>query len=377
MARLYCLQLLREGSEESYQRFIAPQIKDKSQPILSRDSFITLSALIRQFNSAAYETLKATSIISAVTLSPAAKQRAETILKTKPPSDSVQFLVKTAPYADTIYPLAKAVIKKYPDTRQLFKTAFMPDSHLRHMMYNEGSLSMYSHILEGIANQTINRNKLDFWYAHWLVNIAGFHGHIDPKGSLYLNQNTFRAMNELKGIFARVLQGESLNPMVTYLKKRADWLGLPELTPNPQMQIALGGLGASLHLFTHEEGRALFTGVRQLKIDVRQQWLAYAEGQLTAQPYPAETFAPAVFANTKEKVGLTESLAIVTPLYISVLNAENKMRTSQPPQLNNTTPVSFWKLARPETIEMLIQSRRNSYPISINTADGVADVITR
>ncbi|MDD7804656.1 MAG: hypothetical protein PUP46_03625 [Endozoicomonas sp. (ex Botrylloides leachii)] len=375
LTRLYCLQLLKEGSETSYQYFIAPQIGKKNVPLLNKKSFNSLSSLIQALNPTAFETLKTAAIISAVTLSPLAKKRAQEVLKIKLPSDSMQFLATTAPVADKIYPLAQQLIKRYPAAEKDLETVFMPNSHFRHMMYNEGSFSMYSTMLAGIANRHIDKNTLNLWYAHWVINIAGFSGQVDPTGSLYLDQNTYNAMSTLKSIFDSLVQGASLNPMNAYLKKRAEWLGLSNLTQDENLQIALAGLGASLRLFTPAEGKALFEGVNALDNTVRKQWLVFAQAQLAVQSYPAETYLPAVFANTKKKVGLTESISIILPLYVSVLIAEKEMRAEKPVRLQPNTPVSFRQLAENKSIDMLIAAKRNTYSIKINPTDGIAVII--
>ena len=371
LARVYCLQLLRSGSERDYQRFISPQI-NADVNALEQDSFNTLSTFIRQFDNTAYEVLEAAAIISAVTLSPEAINRSQKVLKEPIPTDSVQFLAVTAPYAGDIYPLAGELISRNPDAKKLFEAAFMPDSHLRHMMYNEGSLSMYRHIKKGIANGSINQGILDLWYAHWLANIAGFRGHIAPKGSLYLDQNTYRAVIQFRDIFKKMLAGESINPMLAYLKSRARWLGLDKLTKDRTDLTALGSLGASLRLFTPKQGQALFNGFQHLTTSVRQRWRIHTEEQLKELPYPSETYGPALFANTREIVGLEESIKIVIPVYISVLEAEKHMRRSG--MLTDNIPVSFRELARKDSIDKILQSRLVSYPVVINPVTGIANI---
>ncbi len=365
LARLYSLQLLRRGSAEDYQTFIAPQ----SSNILSNTSFAILSDMVQKLDKESYEILEAAAIISAVTLSPKAIEKAASIIKEPLSTDSVQFLSQTAPYADKIYPLAKEVIEKYRSSTAKFETVFMPNSHLRHMMYNEGSLSMYSHISNGIAHAQIDREKLNLWYCHWTANIAGFRGHLAPEGSLYLDQNTFMAMNRLKAILDDMLQGVSVNPMQAYLKSRAEWLGLNTLTNNPKELIALGSLGASLRLFTTEQGSALYKGFSNLNNENQQRWHSHTEQQLKVQAYPAETYGPAVFANAIETAGLAESIRKVLPVYMDVLDEEMRMRKNN--EIRPTVPVSFRELARQENVNLILKPQQ-PITISINPTTGLA-----
>ena len=150
LSRLYTLQLLRSGSKADYQQFIAPQ-KDRDRPRLKYDSFSQMAKLIASIDTASYEVLQAAAIISAVTLSPMARKRATQVIAKKLPEDSTRFLSVTAPYASQVYPLAYHVARKYPGTSHKFEIIFLPDSHLRHMIYNEGSQAMYSTMKKGMA----------------------------------------------------------------------------------------------------------------------------------------------------------------------------------------------------------------------------------
>ena len=166
LSRLYNLQRLRSGTKEDFEKFIAPQKdikalkeeKAEKTEALSFESFRQLSAAIHSMDDYHYEGLAAAAIISAVTLSPEAIQKARLIPDLKIPTDSVKFLAATAPEAGKIYPLAQAFNKRFNTGNHLFEVAFMPDSHLRHMMYNEGSLAMYEHIDRGLANGSVSRD---------------------------------------------------------------------------------------------------------------------------------------------------------------------------------------------------------------------------
>ncbi|MET4710001.1 hypothetical protein [Endozoicomonas lisbonensis] len=324
LSRLYNLQRLRSGTNEDFEKFIAPQKdakalkveKAEKVEILSADSFRQLSADIRALKDYQYEGLAAAAIISAVTLSPEAIKKARLIPNLKLPTDSVKFLAATAPEAGKIYPLAQALNKRFKTGNHLFEVAFMPDSHLRHMMYNEGSLAMYEHIDQGLANGSVSRDDLRFWYYHWVINIAGFRGHIAPKGSLYLTQDTYNAMTAVKSVLDQLgTRKKDFNPMRAYLAKRADWLQLDKLTQNTDEQQALASIAASLRLFSPEQGKQLYQAFRQLTPADQKRWLAYSQFQFTNTRTPAPTYAPALFANAVVEAGLTDTVVKVLPLF--------------------------------------------------------------
>lgn len=117
---------------------------------------------------------------------------------------------------------------------------------------------MYSTLKDHSLAGEIKQGDLDLWYSHWVVNIAGFRGHISPKGSLYLSQNTYRAMTLVKQMPDRMIHEPRFNPMVHYLQRRGQWLHLNSMTSHPQEFMALASLAASLRLFAAEEGKQLY-----------------------------------------------------------------------------------------------------------------------
>ena len=380
LSRLYNLQRLRSGSKEDFEKFIAPQknvkaLKDEKAEkveILSADSFRQLSADIRALKDYRYEGLAAAAIISAVTLSPEAIKKARLIPSLKLPTDSVKFLAATAPEAGKIYPLARALNNRFKTGNHLFEVAFMPDSHLRHMMYNEGSLSMYEHIDQGLSSGSVSGDDLRFWYYHWVINITGFRGHLAPKGSLYLTQDTYNAMTAVKSVLDQLdTRKKDFNPMRAYLAKRSDWLQLDKLTQNTNEQLALASIAASLRLFSPEQGKQLYQAFRQLTPTDQNRWLAYSQYQFTNTRTPAPTYAPALFANAVSETGLAGTVIKVLPLFLDVIDKEQQMRKNG--KLNLQVPVSFRKLSQHQQVHRLLhQSQKGS--VAIDPVTGVASI---
>lgn len=373
LSRLYCLQLLRAGSHDAYEAFVAPQTNPE-MPRLTEPSFRQLSREIAGLDSVSYEVLRAAAILDAVTLSPEARRRAGKVLDKPVPEDTVDFRSVTAPYADKIYPLAHSIITKDPEAARLFDIVYLPHSHLRHMMYNEGSLSMYTVLNTGIQNKSISRTDLNLWYDHWVVNIAGFRGHSDPLGSVYLTQNTWRSMNQLKLLLDRLFREPKMNPMQVYLQKRGQWLHLNTLTRNPNEFLALASLGATARLFTPAEGRALYTSFKSLPESEQKQWIQYNRKQLTTVDTPSPTYGPAVYANAIAVAGLPETVRKVLPVMLRVYEEADRMRAEG--RLAADIPLSFRELAQEPMLGNILSSYRQ-FTTSIDPDDGVAKLVMR
>ncbi|KEQ18780.1 DUF6829 domain-containing protein [Endozoicomonas numazuensis] len=368
LSRLYSLQLLRSGSEEAYDAFILPQ-KDLDIAVLSQQHFNQLSELIRGLDDESYDTLSAAALISAVTMSPTARERASIVLGEKLPEDSTQFLSVTAEKATSIYPLAKEVASKYHSDGRKFTIVFLPDSHLRHMMYNEGSLNMYTRLKEGFRSGQLKLQDLNLWYAYWVDNIAGFRGHVSAKGSLYLTENTFRAMNQIKTELDRLLKDPDFNPVPSYLIERARWLKLSDYKSlsTPEIQ-ALGALAAMMRLFTPEKGSQLLQAFRKLPGEQQKRWINHVQSQLQTTVYATPTYAPALFANTLLISNLTETVEKVLPFYLNALDTAAKARKAG--ELSENTPLSFRVLANDKQVRALLKSAKPM--IQVDSKTGLA-----
>ena len=368
LSRLYCLQLLRSGENADYERFIAPQT-DIANPKLNRDSFAHLTRQIKALDGMSYEVLQATAIISAVTLSVTAKSKALSVFGKKLPEDSEQFLSITMTEAGKIYPLARQIIKKTASAARQFEIAYLPNSHLRHMLYNEGSLAMFSSLKKGIAEGRIKQQDMDLWYARWMVNIAGFRGHLAPDGSVYLTQHTYIAMNQMKVALDKMYKDAKVNPMTIYLQKRSNWLHLSNWTKNPEERQALASLTAMLRLYTPQDGKVLFHSFRELSKDDQQRWIRHAANQMKILDEPAATYGPAVFANSIILVGLAETIKKVLPVMLTTYEQGEKLRKAG--LLKNNIPLSFRELASKSSVERILRSEKLLI-VDINPENGLA-----
>lgn len=370
LSRLYNLQRLRSGTEQDYLKFIAPQ-QTTGTEVLTHNSFKKLSRGIRTLDEKSYQTLAATALISAVTLSPIAIEKAEQALKHRPPADSSLFLSETAPKADQVYPLAREITRDSHSDNHRFSVAFMPHSHLRHMMYNEGSLAMYQYLKQGLQESSISQQDLDFWYYHWVINIAGFQGHVAPVGSVYLTQPTYNAMSYLKSVLDQLRLHPEINPMELYLDQRAQWLRLNSLTSNKDEQLGVASLAAQLRLFTPQQGKELFAAFKGLQLRDQQRWLDFNHWQLTSTDSPAPTYAPALLANALAESNLADTVQKILPVFLAVIDREHSLRKDG--VLPKSVPVSFLELSHHQQIHRLL-TQHYTGKIVINPRTGIASL---
>ncbi len=349
LSRLYSLQLLRSGTQADYIQFVFPQ-RNKHQHRLPFDKFLKLAKIIQGLDNHSYAVLEATAIISSVVLSPRAKTQAAKVLN-KVPEDNNQFLAATAQYARQIYPLAQQVIGSNPERARRFQVVFLADSHLRHMMYAEGSQAMYSQIKQGLADKTLSWCDLDLWFAHWMINVAGFRGHIDPRGSLYLTLPTFQSMKMVWKTLLRITSDSSANPMLYYLEQCSRKLRLKEYLDEPDQKLAVALLSAQTRVYTPRTGKLLVNSFLQLSDENRRRWITHAKKQLKVLDEPAATYVPALFANMIRAVGLEKAVLTIVPVILDACELAEGMR--QLSLMAADVPLSFRELARKEIVKKL------------------------
>lgn len=228
---------------------------------------------------------------------------------------------------------------------------------------------MYSTLRKGFADSSIKQEDLDLWYAHWLVNIAGFHGYMAPVGSEYLTQRTFMAMSQVKVSLDKMYRDTKVNPMQIYLQKRSNWLHLSSWTKKSEERQALASLAAMLRLFTPQDGKVLFSSFRELSAKDQQQWITHVDQQMKVLPEPAPTYAPVVFANAIKEAGIAKTIQKVLPLVINTYNLGQKMRSAG--ILESDVPLSFRELASEISVQRILSSEKPLI-VDINPENGLA-----
>lgn len=303
-SRLYCLALLRQGPS-SYKAFTDCQEKeDIFLPKLTAEQYQDLCAPFVDMDELTYETLKVSTIISSLPLSPQACENAQK-QSVKYSYDSVEFLADTfddIEKAKNIYPLVNDLFAKFPqqaDQQRItnyLHAAFAHRRHYRHMLYTEGNHNMFNGLLAAVKSGSLLREGFNFWCHYWTINITGFRGNIAPKGSYYLTSNTFKAMRALESVLKKVFQDPQPSAQALfaeYLELRASFLGLDQASA--QQKRILAHLAAMMRLFHPEEGEILANGLKFVPDEILKE---YADAYFDAPAdEPTPTYMPALYDN--------------------------------------------------------------------------------
>ena len=364
LARLNCLHLLRQGNDASYVTFTQAQ---KEELKLAKEQFDTLSVLIRDLTPMEYDMLwLATTTAVSVTASQAAKEADP--LHQEPSFDAVNFLAETMTKYPRIYPAAVELFAKYsPVGIEDGFSAMFATGQLRHMMYTEGGPNMFEKLKQGIQTKTLDDRSYNLWFAYWLIDITGFRGHLDSRGSLYLDKNTFQVLLCLKSVLDEfrggLQQGSDPSPIGVlrkYLAARAAMVGLVAdetagLFATETPRLILARIAAMLRLFTPEEGCQLQAGLSALQKkvgdSVYRNLIAICD-PLRDSDEPTPTFGPALFSNLKEKVGIAQAVEYALPIYATALSKYGELRKEE--KLPKDLPLNLNSLASKTSIENIL-----------------------
>ncbi len=338
LSRLYCLNLLQQG-EAGYEAFVANQAQNNPLiPPLTKEQYLAEADKFASLDKLSKDTLRVTTILTAFPLSPEARKNADAVLgKDKYTFDSVEFLADTCDdieKAKAIYPLVKSLYEQYPESAdtaritKLIQSALSHRRHYRHMLYTEGNANMFEALVQGIRDKSIDEESYLFWKQHWTINIAGFRGNENPKGSIYLTSNTHRAMHlleqQLDSIFTNpALQTEEI--LNQYLLARAKLLGLERFKKlMPQQIMLLAHLASMNRMFSEIEGKFLAMAFLMMPKDTFDKLMdAYFNHQDTRKPTP--TFAPAFFQNAKDHLGQLFKNELIVKLIQEMSNVDAEL----------------------------------------------------
>lgn len=354
LTRLYCLQLLKSGTERDYLNFISAQLDAKVASPLTFNSFKKLSKHIQKLDAVDHELLETATILSAVSLSDQAFKLAQGLVNLENSSnDNLAFLTTTVRVDDDIYPLIRQIKANHQMTKKLLYILFPPQTNFRHMLYTEGGASMFKYLRTMIKHQYITADEMDLWYAHWVVNIAGFRGHVANSGSLYLTEPVFQAMDKLYSLTTEMLQTPNFNPLASYLEYRAEILGYSTLPQEERLFLA--HLGAMLRLYNPSQGKDLYTGFyalpKRLRDDLQKDFL------VTLNDYQGNTptYFPALLGNTMLYVDndIKLTLELILPIYSYSL--QKYARLIDTGALSNGAALSFNQLSAKKNIAIIVK----------------------
>lgn len=371
-ARLHFLCLLRKGDTEAYAVFTAGQ----NEPRLTEEHFKILAESIKCLSEDEYQQLWLATITFR---SPTAITLAEKKLNQKTPFDGVEFLALVMTQCPEIYPAINDYLQANPKAKENFAAMFNT-GHFRHMMYVEGGNNMFAKLRSKIENGEVDSRKFNLWFAYWLIDITGFRGHTEQGGSAYLNDNTFKAINALKGHLIAVLNNPRYPALQEYLNDRATWLGISNQPTNNlyarnefELQRSILARIAAMHrLFTANEKEGLLRGLQRLKQKNEREYFNIIEilNPLFITDEPTPTYGPALFTNLCAESNFEEAVLVGLPLYAQALSQYRTLRADN--QIDKSIPLSFSGMAEKNNIKALLSGA--SFGININPENGTTSL---
>ncbi len=328
-----------EGTTRGYDTFTRAQPDDDK---LTLDSFQFFSKLIKKVSTGEfYFLLRASCFL-------AKSDKAEALFKKNVPyatvpADSEKFLTVTISECPFIYPVFNE-LPKY--LSRLMQFVYLPDTHARHMLYTEGGDNMFVELRKKILDKTMTRDLFDLWLCRWILNIAGFRGHENPVGSVYLTRKTARHLRMLIAELNIFYNSPNHDVMAGYLRRRGEELGVTSKY--------LSHLGALMRLSTKKEGETLqqwFDSLPSARRRVLEEQYAASVKTMTMTP----TYEPAVLDNL---LALGCSIAEVVDIYSAI-------RSKAFAQHNQEVPLSFREAARKENLSPLIEAYRANHALEL------------
>ncbi len=293
LTRIYCAQLLKDGSNNAYKQFVAAQLSANVPAPLEFASFKKLSKHIQKLSALEYQLLETAAILS-----------------------------------------ADGIVAEANNAKKLLYILFPPQTNFRHMLYTEGGAGMFAYLRAMIKLKYIDSQGLDLWYAYWITNIAGFRGHLQQDGSLYLTEPVAAAMLQLKDHIYELLDVPNYDPLVPYLEYRAQLLGVEHLPVRDRYTIA--HLGCLLRLYTVTEGQRLYTSYKNVPEPQRQVFKNYFITGLSTPSKPTPTYAPALFCNALHMTSnnIEQVVTKILPVYAKILQQYQQQNLKVPLSLN-------------------------------------------
>lgn len=256
--------------------------------------------------------------------------------------DSEKFVTDVVSQCPQIYPLYTELES---EAQQALPYAFLKDSHGRHMLYTEGGNNMFAELQTRIKNKALTKQQYELWFSRWVINIAGFRGHEEPAGSIYLTQNKANCIFALKQELDKLWQDPAYDVLKGYLTIRAEWLGVNN--------IFLAHVGSLMRLHNKAEGEELQKWFNGLSADVQKSHLE-AFYQLRYSTIMTPTYEPAVLDNLKA-LGCTISEAITIHTQIKLAASRAYFLDIKDGKLANTIPLCFRSMALKDNLIPIIK----------------------
>jgi len=216
---LLCLDLIFDGTEESYEFFISAQTI--SSIILSFQAFGQLNALAR-------------SIVKDDILS---RELIETNVIIKDMGKAIDIREKAKQY-DIINPDPHAFVHEVlTKCGEIFPSFIRLNSiqqniikntdvfHFGHISHIEGGIEMFDQFLS--SSLIVNTELFNFKIVTDILEIAGCNGHLNTRGSTVFNQKTFDIVWAVKNLLSTLQTSKDpIKALKEYIDLRGQWLGL-------------------------------------------------------------------------------------------------------------------------------------------------------
>lgn len=349
---LYCLKLILDGSDKSYQEFTAAQSDNVK---LSKDSFLALHQQGQNLLKSNYQGMSPGEM----------RQAFETalVLGDMGKSEKARAIFNKygaqAPDHDDFHGQAMQILKDHPALSRSFsrlsyrskqllvKVANL--AHYGHVTHLEGGPAMFTKLKQS-AVPSSDPTALSFDLFVHTCDVAGAQGHVNNKSSLVYTETTHRAMQAMANA-CRILSDPSkteTDAYDAYLTVRASWLGL---NPSDRDDRVLIRIAAMLRLFTPEEGVSLKNAIQQLDQQDRERIVAELDVRLGEEIGRTPTYMPAVLVNlyNNPSLGTTSSerlsQAVIRGLpFIAKVLQQHKVQLMQH-LANPEIPLNFNKIA--------------------------------
>lgn len=340
---LVCFELIMNGSQDAYKRFVAPQ---PSNDTLTWENFKKLhnfAVKVIGKNQERFRALEYNLVLGDMGKTTIARTAAKILDPPITVPDQDQFLEACLKQAPFMFPS----FSHQPLATQHLIRRVAGLIHFGHTHHAEGGPTMLTRLKTSNIMAT-HPADFDFEVLTHICDISGARGHESNQGSQVLTNKTWEAFFEVKEALHFLKNHTTTEALTRYLDRRAAWLGLPKGQKN---RLLLARVGAMARLFNREEGRALQKGFEALspsdKILVEKEW-----APLTRRHEQTPTYIPAVLVNyiaSYEKAGHTRLEAIencvktVLPMIAQILAHFRMGQTELPYTIKNT--LEFNKVA--------------------------------
>jgi|GEM_PF-741219 len=349
---LHCLNLMLDGTYQSYLKFTEAQAKDVR---LSRRGFLDLHLQGQRLLKSRWQGLGEKEMRSLM----------ETALvlgdmgKSKAARDLFKEYGALAPDHDDFYGEALKVLEEHHELCPSFAKLKAPAkkllcmvanlAHFGHITHLEGGKAMYTKLKESeIAIK--DKIALSFDLFVHTADVAGALGHVNKRSSIVYNEQTHLAMKEMgKSIYVLSDPDNSeIDAFNAYLSKRAEWLGLDSENKTHRV---LTRIGAMLRLFSEEEGEILKRAISQLNEQEQKKIIKHLDVRPGALEGRTPTYMPAVLVNlmgnkelgSKKEERLEKAIFLGLPFISHVLDKHEEMLLEM--KADPQVPLNFNQIA--------------------------------